>query len=487
MKEEKYILSIDQSTQGTKAMLFDRQGDLLFRCDRKHRQIITEEGWVEHDPIEIFENTLLVVKDLIAKSGVDPAQVVGAGISNQRETVVAWDRKTGQPKYNAIVWQCGRATAQCERVTDHAAEIQQITGLPLSPYFSAAKASWLLDHLEGARQDPDFAIGTIDSWLLFRLTGRHLTDYSNAARTQLFDIHQLCWSRPVCELFAIPQRMLAQIVDSDAVFGSSDFGGVFPHPIPIRAVLGDSNGALLGQGCFAPGQTKATFGTGSSVMMNAGPRFPGVSSAVATSLAWKLNGKLNYVLEGNINYTGAIITWLCEDIKLIESPKECSQLAFAAREDDHTYLVPAFSGLGAPYWNSHARASFYGMSRTTGKAELVRAAEQAIAYQICDVAQSLKAASGFELSTLCADGGPTRDAYLMQFQSDLLNAPVTVSGMEELSGAGAAFAAGQALGLFTVEQAAGRLQRRIYQPQMPPEKRQALLQGWEKAVQSVLK
>ncbi len=483
---ERYLLSIDQSTQGTKAMLFSGAGGLLCRCDRKHRQIVSEQGWVEHDPMEIYQNTLAVVGELLQKSGVDPVSVAGAGLSNQRETVLVWDKKTGLPAYNAVVWQCGRATEQCRRIAGQGRRIQQITGLPLSPYFSAAKVGWLLDHLAGSRRNPDLVCGTIDSWLLFKLTGRHLTDYSNAARTQLFDIQQLCWSEEACGLFDIPLRMLPRVCDSDAAFGESDFGGLFPRPIPIRGVLGDSNGALLGQGCFAAGQTKCTFGTGSSVMMNVGPRFPGVHEGIATSLAWKIGGGLDYVMEGNINYTGAIITWLCEDVQLIASPKECAALAQRANPDDGTYLVPAFSGLGAPYWDSGARAGFYGMSRTTGKAELVRAAEQAIAYQIHDVAAALAQASGRRLSALCADGGPTRDGYLMQFQSDLLQAPVLASGMEELSGAGAAFTAGQALGMFTVEEAAARLQKRAYRPGMDAQRREALLAGWRRAVRSVL-
>ena len=345
---EKYILSIDQSTQGTKAMLFSSAGELVCRCDRRHRQIVSDQGWVEHDPMEIYKNTLAAVEELLQKSGAAPAAVVGAGISNQRETVLVWNKKTGLPIYNAIVWQCGRATAQCERVAPQRQRIQQITGLPLSPYWSAAKVSWILDTLPGTRQDEALVCGTMDSWLLFRLTGRHLTDHSNAARTQLFDIQKLCWSEEACGMFGVPLRMLPQVCDSDAAFGESDFEGIFPRPIPIRGVLGDSNGALLGQGCFAEGQTKCTFGTGSSVMMNVGPRFPGVHEGIATSLAWKIGGSLDYVMEGNINYTGAIITWLCEDVRLIGSPKECAALARQANPEDGTYLVPAFSGLGAP-------------------------------------------------------------------------------------------------------------------------------------------
>jgi Glycerol kinase len=478
------ILAIDQSTQGTKAMLLDETGVLLCRSDKKHRQLVSPQGWVEHDPEEIYQNTIGAVREVLQKSGVDPCRVVGAGISNQRETVLIWDKKNGHPIYNAIVWQCGRAATQCARLKEKAKLVQKLSGLPLSPYFSAAKAAWILERCKRTKE-ADLACGTIDSWLIWKLTGAHRTDYSNAARTQLFDVQRLCWSDELCEMFGVDKAMLPEVCDSDACFGKSDFSGTFLRPIPICGVLGDSNGALFGQGCFASGATKCTFGTGSSVMMNVGSQFPGVHEGIATSLAWKLGGQVNYVLEGNINYTGAIITWLCEDIGLITSPKECSALAAVANPDDGTYLVPAFSGLGAPYWNSGARACFWGMSRTTGKAELVKAAEQAIAFQIDAVVKSLEQASGRKLTDLRADGGPTRDGYLMQFQCNLLNVPLLASATEELSGAGAGFVAGQSLGLFNAAEAASQLGQKRFVPAMDAARRQELLCGWEQAVNAV--
>lgn len=480
-----FILSIDQSTQGTKAMLLNEEGALVCRCDKRHRQIVSPQGWVEHDPEEIYKNVLAAVSALLQKSAVKPSSILGVGISNQRETVLIWNKRTGRPVYNAIVWQCGRATEQCDRIEAYRGRVQQLSGLPLSPYFSAAKAAWILEHCPDVPRD-ELMIGTIDSWLLFRLTGKHLTDYSNAARTQLFDVQKLCWSEELCDLFGVKRQMLAEVCDSDAQFGESTFEGLFPQGVPICGVLGDSNGALLGQGCFAPGTTKCTFGTGSSVMMNAGEKFPGVHGAVATSLAWKLAGLVNYVLEGNINYTGAIITWLCEDVGLISSPKECAALAGQANPDDGTVLVPAFSGLGAPYWNNAARACFYGMSRTTGKAELVRAAERAIAFQIDAVAKALAQASARPLLDLRADGGPTRDGYLMQFQSDLLNVPLLVSETEELSGFGAGFAAGHALGLFDMRKMVENLKRTRFTPNMGAQVRAALLDNWQKAVHATV-
>ena len=482
---DELILAIDQSTQGTKAMIFDSGGSLLGRADMPHSQIITKDGYVEHDPEEIYKNTISVVRKLISENDIEKDRIACIGISNQRETVAIWDKVSGKPVYNAIVWQCGRAVEQCDRISDKAERVQQITGLPLSPYFSAAKAAWILEQ-PNIKAVKSLAIGTMDSWLLWKLCGVHKTDYSNAARTQLFDIKKLCWSEEVCGLFGISKNQLPEVCASDDVFGYSDFEGIFEKPLPICGVLGDSNGALLAQGCFSKGETKGTFGTGSSIMMNAGKSFPGTDRDVATSLAWKLNGTVEYVLEGNINYTGAIISWLCNDVKLISSAGESGELAKIADKEDTTYLVPAFTGLGAPYWNSNARASFTGMSRTTGKAELAKAGLEAIAYQIYDVAQALERVSGHKITALRADGGPTKNDYLMQFQADILKAPVMASSLEELSGAGAAFAAGKAAGILDMETAVNNIGRKAYEPMMTEEKRRKLLRGWKKAIEAVL-
>ncbi len=487
----KYVLSVDQSTQGTKALLFDDQGALLCRTDKAHRQITNAHGWVEHDPEEIYANTLQVIRDLVEKADIDKEALAVLGISNQRETSVCWDRETGKPVCNAIVWQCARAAAICENMEreGYGEKVRQKTGIRLSPYFPAAKLSWVFRNVKGTAErarEGKIAVGTVDSWLIYRLTGgkRHQTDYSNASRTQLFNLKTLSWDPELLALFGIPHECLAKVTDSDGDFGETDLDGWLKKPIPIRGVLGDSHGALLGQGCLEPGMVKATYGTGSSIMMNIGeePVFSG--SGVVTSLAWKLRGKINYVLEGNINYTGAVITWLKDDLKLIDHPGETEAMARAAAKEDTTYLVPAFSGLGAPYWDSRAKACISGMTRVTGKNEVVRAALDCIAYQITDIVTAMKKSARTTISELRVDGGPTRNAYLMQFQSDLLNIPVQVPDQEELSGIGAAYAAGLSIGLYN-DQVFTRMKRTGYQPEMSASERKSKLDGWHEAVDMV--
>lgn len=489
---QRYIISVDQSTQGTKALLFDESGSLIKRADKSHRQIVNEKGWVSHDPMEIYENTITVVKNLMEESGIDPAQVVCAGISNQRETSLAWDKVTGEPLGQAIVWQCARATKLCERVekNGNAERIRQATGIPLSPYFPASKIAWILENVDGAAekaQKGQICHGTVDSWLIYKLTGgkSYKTDYSNASRTQLFNIFELRWDEKVCRMFGIDPANMAQVCDSDSDFGETDFEGTLPHPVPIHGVLGDSHGSLFGQGCLHSGMTKSTYGTGSSIMMNIGETPVLSSHGVVTSLAWKIGGKVNYVLEGNLNYTGAVITWLKDDLKLIQSPAETEDLARKAVSDDSLYLVPAFSGLGAPYWDSHAAASIVGMTRTTGKAELVRAGVECIAYQITDIVRAMSEDAGVKVGELRVDGGPTRNSYLMQFQSDIADAGVQVPDSEELSGIGPAYAAGLALGVWGQEIFC-KLKRTKYEPQMEKEVRERKYQGWKKAVRTVL-
>lgn len=487
----KYILSIDQSTQGTKALLFDERGALLCRADRPHRQIVDEKGWVEHDPKEILANTLQVAKDVVEKAGIDKSEIAALGLSNQRETSVAWDRATGKPVYNAIVWQCARGAAICEGLAQrgYGEMARRTTGLQLSPYFPAAKLAWIMQNVEGVAERAragEICVGTIDSWLVYNLSAdhRHCTDYSNASRTQLFNINTLAWDTELLELFGIDPACMATVTDSDGDFGVTDLGGWLAKPIPIRGVLGDSHGALFGQGCLRPGMTKATYGTGSSIMMNIGEKPVFSDLGVVTSLAWKIGGKVNYVLEGNINYTGAVITWLKDDLKLIEGPGETEALARTANPGDSCYLVPAFSGLGAPYWDSGARAAIVGMSRTTGKNEVVRAALDCIAYQITDIVKAMGESAGVPIGELRVDGGPTRNGYLMQFQSDMLGIPVRIPDSEELSGIGAAWAAGFACGLYD-ENVFNVLKRTAYAPEMSAQARDEKYAGWQDAVRRV--
>lgn len=488
-----YLLAIDQSTQGTKGLLFDELGALTARVDVPHDQLIDERGWVEHDPQALYVNTLAAAKAVLKKANVPPQKVIGAGISNQRETAVAWDRKTGEPLYRAIVWQCARGAELCEKIAagGHAQLVKNHTGLHLSPYFSAAKLAWILQNVPAALElmrRRELCMGTMDSWLLYRLTGgkEFKTDYSNASRTQLFNLTELCWDREVCELFGIDLSALPEVCDSDSLFGYSDFGGLFPNPIPIHAMLGDSHGALFGQGGLSPGMMKTTYGTGSSVMMNIGETPVFSDAGVVTSLAWRIGGKTDYVLEGNINYTGAVMRWVVQELGLLSSAKDACAVAAQANPEDETYLVPAFSGLNAPYWDSDAKAAICGMTRLTGKAELVKAAEECIAYQIADIVNVMSRESGIPIDSLRVDGGPTKDRYLMQFQSDILQIPILVSDVEELSGMGAAFAAGLAMGIYEKEPLFSRVRRTPYTPAMPEAVRAKKYAGWKAAVSMVL-
>ena len=490
---ESYIISIDQSTQGTKALLFDRDGMLLQRKDLPHKQIINEKGWVSHDPEEIYQNTVQVVKNLVEESGISKESVKGIGISNQRETSLIWEKKTGKALANAVVWQCARAAEICRRVeqTGAAEMICQKTGLALSPYFPASKLTWLKENVEGAEalaKKHALCFGTIDTWLVYRMTHgmSYKTDYSNASRTQLFDIFEQKWDEEICQLFGLDAQDLAEVCDSDSCFGETDLEGFFESPVPIHSVLGDSHGALFGQGCLEKGMIKSTYGTGSSIMMNIGETPVLSTHGVVTSLAWGMQGKVSYVLEGNINYTGAVITWLKDDMELIQSPAETEALCRKAEADDSLYFVPAFTGLGAPYWNSEAKGALTGITRTTRKAEMVRAGVECIAYQISDVVNAMSQDAKTEIQELRVDGGPTRNQYLMQFQSDILDRKVLVPDAEELSGIGAAYAAGRGLGLYG-DEVFTRLKRREYAPKMCEDTRVRKYNGWKDAVGHVLK
>lgn len=485
-----YVCSIDQSTQGTKALLLDRTGRLVCRTDIPHRQIINEKGWVSHDPCQIRRNTVQVVKNLVEKAGIDRSELKVLGISNQRETSVAWDRETGRPVCDAIVWQCSRAKDICEKLHLCAEEVQQKSGMKLSPYFPAAKWAWIFENVPGAREKAEqgkLAVGTIDTWLVWNLTkGRQFkTDYSNASRTELFNIRTLRWDEELLKIFSIPSSCMAEVIDSNGDFGETDFDGYLDKPIPIRSAMGDSHGALFGQGCLEKGMVKATYGTGSSIMMNIGDRPVFSDTGIVTSLGWGMDGKIAYVLENNINYTGAVISWLRDDLKLIEGPGETAALAKAASPEDTTYLVPAFSGLGAPYWDSSAKACISGMTRVTGKNEIVRAAVDSIAYQIADALRLMREASGTPVGELRVDGGATKNDYLMQFQSDLCDIPVRVPDAEELSGIGAGYAAGLAAGLYGPD-IFTNLRRESYLPKMSAEERTRRLGGWKRAVEAVM-
>jgi len=489
-----YILGVDQSTQGTKAVLFDDKGRLKGRCDLPHRQIVSGENWVSHDPEEIYRNVIAVCRQAVGKTGIDKSQIACIGIDNQRETTVGWDKKTGRPIGDAIVWQCSRAKDICARIGAQKAAGDGIylkTGLKLSPYYPASKMAWMIENFPGTREkikNRTLALGTMDSWLIYKLTNGSAfkTDYSNASRTQLFNIRELKWDADICGTFGVPAEALPEVCDSDSLFGYTDLEGYLEKPVPVRGILGDSHGALFGHNCRGEGDIKATYGTGSSVMLNTGAE-PFVSRhGLSTSLAWKVNGKVSYVLEGNINYTGAVITWLKDKLGIIKSASETAKLSAEADPNDQTYIVPAFSGLGAPWWRADTHAVITGMGRMTGRKELIKAASECAAYQINDVIEAMRKDTRLNLSQICVDGGPTRDKYLMQFQSDITDIDVKIPDAEELSVIGAAYLAGISAGLYDESRIYSAISYNLYKPRMDGTVRQQKLAGWSKAIKMLL-
>lgn len=490
----RYIIGIDQSTQGTKALLVDEGGHLVCRYDLPHKQIVNDAGWVSHDPAEIAANVLAVARGVVEKAGADPEEIAGVGISNQRETTVAWDAATGKPLCNAVVWQCARARELVDELAQRegvAERVRDVTGLVLSPYYPAAKMAWILANVPAAREAADrgdLRLGTIDAWTVYTLTNgaEFRCDWSNASRTQLFDLRQGCWSREVCEIFGIDPVFLPQVTDSDGCFGTTDLGGYLPRPVPVHGVLGDSHAALFAQGCHSRGMAKATLGTGSSVMMNVGNEFVASSHGLSSSLAWRMNGTTEYVLEGNVSYAGAVKTWLRDDLELIKNPEEVTELCYKANPASRVYFVPAFTGLGAPHWASDAEAAVFGMTRTTGRAEFVKAADESIAFQIFDVIDAMVEDSGAKLAELRVDGGPTRDAYLMQFESDLTGSPIRIASNDEMSGLGAAWTCGIALGMYTRDVVNVYGARGVVEPQMEEGERADRVAGWRHAVEATI-
>ena len=486
------ILSIDQSTAGTKGLLWDLSGRLLARSDILHRQITNDKGWVEHDACEIYANTLQVARDVLRKANIAPASVKAIGLSNQRETAVCWDGVTKQPVYNAIVWQCARAAdiTGAMKLAGMEETVKEKTGLNLSPFFSAAKFSWIVKHVEAAKsalQRGTLLCGTMDSWLVYKLTNGavHKTDYSNASRTQLLNLDTLQWDEALAAAFGLTLSCLPEICMSDSLFGATTFEGLFSKPVPIHGVMGDSHAALFGNHCIRQGMAKATYGTGSSIMINAGAHRPTAGEGIVTSLAWGMNGSVVYVLEGNVNYTGAVTKWLVNDLELIADEKEAGVTASMVDSTGGVYLVPAFSGLGAPYFNSNVRAALVGMSRVTKKTHIVRAAEECIAYQIADVVEAINQAVKTPIDQLYVDGGPTHDKFLMQFQADILDMPLQISVLEEISGAGAAYCAALGSGLATEKEIFLSSAHSCVLPHMDASQRDTLYTGWQSAVKHV--
>ncbi len=485
--DEKYIISIDQSTQGTKALLFNSNGRIVEKAYKVHQQIVNDKGWVSHNPIEIYRNTINVVKELLEKANIDKSKILCIGLTNQRETSLAWDKIGAQPIDNAIVWQCSRATEIAEKIeqSGYADLIYRKTGLKLSPYFSASKFSWLMQNK--VLDSSSLCFGTIDTWLIYKLTDKkeYLTDYSNASRTQLFNIHTLKWDEEICKLFGIDVKNLPEVRDSDSCFGYTDFEGLLPNKVPINAVMGDSHGALFGQNCLSKGDMKCTYGTGSSIMMNTGEKIVASKNGLVTSIGYSYNGKVTYVLEGNLNYTGAIISWLKDSMGILENAIQSEEYANKALKDDDMYIIPAFSGLGAPYWISAAKARIVGMTRTTTKFEIVRASLESIAYQIKDIVIAMENDTNINIRELRVDGGPTKNGYLMQFQSDITNKYIRIPEEEELSGIGVAYMAGISVGMWS-EQIFNMLERKSYSPNMCEENRSIKYNGWKEVIDDLI-
>ena len=495
MAEGPLILGIDQSTQGTKALLFDARGRLVARASLPHRQIVDSRGYVEHDLKEIRQNVCRAAAQVVGQDPSYAGRVACAGLSVQRETVAAWRRSDLEPVHNAIVWQCGRAhgIVKREEVSSRKDLVRSRTGLELSEYFSGPKLCWMAENVpafgEEARRG-NLRVGNIDAYLLSWLCGddAFATEPSDASRTELMDLRSQQWDEELCALFKVPPAALPPIRDTDSLFGTTDFRGALPRRIPLHACVGDSQGALFGHGCLEKGGMKTTYGTGSSVMMNAGSAAPMAPRGIVASAGWRRHGAgAVYVLEGNINYSAAIITYLKDGLGIIKSPSETEALARAANPADSCYWVPAFSGLGAPWFEGSARGMITGMSRLTGRAEVVRAALDSIAYQVADLVSLEIEASGVSNASLHADGGATANGYLMQKQSDLLGIPVTVPPDAELSGKGAAMLAGIAQGVcgedaLREDPAACR----SYSPMIGDEERKRLTEGWHRAVKAAI-
>jgi len=493
--ENKYILAVDQGTSATKVILFSRKGQLVYRSNIVHKQYYPNPGWVEHDPEEIYENTLKAIHDIFYEVKIKGQQIMALAITNQRETVLIWDKQTGQPVYNAIVWQCKRGNSICNRLIKQGYEkiVKEKTGLVLSPYFSAAKIKWILDNVEEVRRKAEegkLLFGTIDSWLVWKLTNKkaHITDYSNASRTQLFNIKELKWDKELLQIFTIPNTMLPDVRYSDEICGYTTIEGILKEAIPISGIMGDSHAALFGQNCFEKGMAKTTYGTGSSVMMNIGRNILQSNSGLVTSIAWGMDDYIEYVFEGNVNCTGATIEWLVEDLELIPNSKISGKIAASIDNNEGVYLVPAFVGLSAPYWDSDAKASIIGITRGTKKAHIVRAAEESIAYQIRDILDLMVKESGVKLKELRVDGGPTRDDFLMQLQTNILNVPVVRNKIEELSAIGSAFMAGLAVGFWNSKEEikALRAPDMVFNCKMDNRERDKLYKGWKEAVRRTL-
>lgn len=488
----KYTLAIDQSTSATKLMLFDETEKLVCRVSLEHAQYYPQIGWVEHDAEEIMANIYKGTAQLLLESGVSKSDISSVALTNQRETVVVWNAVSGKPVYNAVVWQCQRGAETCRQLREQGYNdfVQARTGLLIDPYFSATGVKWILDNVPQARtlaEKGELRMGTMDTWMIWNLThGKvHATDRTNASRTMLFNIHTLAWDRELLDLLTIPSNMMPEVKSCDSIFGYTDFNGLFDKEIPIAGVLGDSHGALVGQMCFSAGMGKTTYGTGSSVMVNIGEVPAQAPEGLVTSVGFSALGKTWYAFEGNIHCTGATIKWMVDDLGLLDNSVESEKIATSVSDNGGVYFVPAFAGLGAPWWQSDARALICGMSRGTKKAHVVRAALEAIAYQVTDLIDLMTRQAGITLRGIRVDGGPAKNHFLMQFQADMIRSTVHISPIAEASALGAVLMNALAMGrCHSLEElSALRKSEETLTPALPASQRDLLMKEWHTAVQ----
>jgi len=492
MPSKSYILAIDQGTTGSTALLFDEEGWVISTAYREVQQIYPHPGWVEQDAEELYHTSLTVAQEALQKVGVTVSQVRGVGITNQRETTIVWDRHTGEPVSNAIVWQCRRTAPLCEELKQKglSQSIKEKTGLIIDAYFSATKLRWILDNIPQGQvraQQGDLLFGTVDSWLVWNLTGGaiHITDYSNASRTMLFNIHTLQWDKELLAALDIPEAILPQVMPSSQVYGETAVGLLGDSPVPLGGLAGDQQAALFGQACYTPGMTKNTYGTGSFILLNTGNRPVLSERGLVTTVAWKLAGQVNYAMEGSIFITGAAVQWLRDGLGLIADAADSEALASSVPDSSGVYLVPAFVGLGAPYWDMYARGTIVGLTRGTTREHLVRATLEAIAYQARDVVDVMGTEADLKIPLLRVDGGGTANAFLMQFQADILGVPIQVAAVAETTALGAAYLAGLAVGMWrdTVDIARRWRPAKTYEPNMSTNQRETLYAGWKRAVE----
>jgi glycerol kinase len=483
------ILAIDQGTTGTTCLVFDEQAELIGRAYREFDQHFPHPGWVEHDAEQIWTVTQAVAAEALADASIATGELQAVGITNQRETVCVWDPHTGEPLHNAIVWQDRRTAARCDQLRALGVEplVRERTGLVLDPYFSATKIEWLLQNVDGLREKAEeggAVFGTVDAWLVFKLTGEAITDPSNASRTMLFDIARGAWDAELLELFGVPERALPEVATSCGELGVTRHDALHGHSVPVAGVAGDQQAALFGQACVDPGEGKNTYGTGSFVLQNAGYRAPRPVPGLLATVAWAIGPRLQYALEAAIFVTGAAVQWLRDGLGIIASAAETEQLARSVSGNDGVYFVPALTGLGSPHWDPYARGTIVGLTRGATKAHVVRAALESIAYQTVDAIRAMEAASGEALEELRADGGATQNAWLMQFQSDVLGVPVVVPEVAETTALGAAYLAGVGTGAWTIEQVSSNWRERArYEPKMGLDERESLLSDWRRALE----